>query len=72
MLIVDDSQINIVAINALLQGALDIPTDYALSGSITLEKVKRRVEDVLSGRGQMFKLLLLDFSMPGMDGPEVA
>ena len=44
----------------------------ATSGSQALNFIQERIEDVFQGKGKMFRLILLDYSMPEMDGPTVA
>jgi CheY-like chemotaxis protein len=68
VLLVDDEQMNIEVIKAMLdeQG---IAADVALSGSIALSLLEQRCEEVYMGGAPMYKLVLLDYSMPDMDGP---
>ena len=47
----------------------------ASSGERALELVKERIRKYVDSNGEeqvLYKLILLDFSMPGMDGPEVS
>ena len=46
--------------------------DIALSGSEALNLVKKRFEQISGGEAKMYRLILLDYSMPEMDGPTVA
>ena len=43
-----------------------------MSGAQALSLLKKRVEKVIAGEAEMYKLFLLDYSMPEMDGPQVA
>ena len=71
ILIVDDEILNIEVIGLLLLGK-KIVTDSALSGNEALEKIKERAKFVKDGSGEMFKIILLDYCMPEIDGPETA
>ena len=46
-----------------------IQTDFALSGKSALRLIRQRFEQAKSNESLMYKLVLLDFSMPEMDGP---
>ena len=46
--------------------------DTALSGCVALELIKKRLNLVLQGRAIMYKFILMDYSMPEMDGPQTA
>ena len=39
---------------------------------MAIEQVEKRISLVGKGEAEMYKVILLDFSMPFMDGPEVA
>ena len=47
-------------------------TEAALSSKQALEKIKERAGLVKDGKGDMFKLILLDYYMPETDGLETA
>ena len=50
-----------------------IMSDRALSGAQAINLFRKRIEQLKSDPSTtMYKLILLDYSMPGMDGPEVA
>ena len=66
-LVVDDDLMNIDVLQAMLC-SLNVKSDKALSGEIALKLIQDRIQ---SGEG-MYKLILLDYSMPGMNGPETA
>ena len=44
----------------------------ATSGIEAIGIIENRIADTLFGQGKMFKIILLDYSMPEMDGPAVA
>ena len=71
ILAVDDDPLNIFVIDALLREA-GIPCDSANSGASALKLIKERIVAYSRGEAPLYKLILLDYSMPGMDGPEVA
>ena len=73
-LTVDDDLMNVEVINQLLE-AYGVHSESALSGQRAIDMVKRRIELVQEDKAtryQVFKLILLDYSMPEMNGPEVA
>ena len=43
--------------------------DFALNGKRALELIDERLELVYAHVGTMYHLILLDYSMPEMDGP---
>ena len=48
---------------------IHIPTDSALNSADSLTLIRIRLEEVLEGRANMYKLILLDYSIDEMDGP---
>jgi len=71
VLVVDDEPMNIEVMRAMLdQKGIEI--DCALNGKIALKLIQQRFEQVRAKQGRMYRLILLDFSMPEMDGPELA
>ena len=64
VLIVDDCPFNIVAIQSLMQ-QFNIKCDYATNGQDAFDSVKNR----LTLDKTIYKLILMDFSMPVVDGP---
>ena len=46
-------------------------SEKAISGSDAIRLIDDRIMEYLTMDTPMFKLILLDFSMPDMDGPEV-
>jgi len=65
ILIVDDDSFNIVAIQSLLQ-QFNLKSDYCNDGKEAIEMVKKR----LKSDDPMYKLILMDYSMPDCDGPQ--
>lgn len=74
ILVVDDDPMNIFVISELL-GMDDIKCDKALNGAEAIRMVRERMEEFAAdttGSATLYRLILLDYSMPGMDGPDVA
>ena len=65
ILIVDDDSFNIVAIQSLLQ-QFNLKSDYCNDGKEAIEMVKKRSKS----DDPMYKLILMDYSMPDCDGPQ--
>ena len=63
VLIVDDNQFNQMALATLLQ-QFNLSADVASDGFQAYEAVQQRFESVWP----MYGLILMDYSMPGMDG----
>ncbi len=63
--------LNIEVIGLLLLGK-QIMIESALSGPEALEKIKERAKFVKDGTDEMFKIILLDYCMPEVDGPETS
>ena len=61
-----------IEVIAFMLSELDVTNDRALSGSIAIELVKERIQLVCQGQASMYKVIILDFCMPGIDGPGVA
>ena len=72
ILIVDDDIINLEVHEAMIHQMKHIKSDTALSGPIAIELIKERLEKVLEGQATMYKFILMDYSMPEMDGPQTA
>ena len=47
-----------------------LKSDTALSGYIAIELIKERLNKVLKEEAFMYKFILMDYSMPEMDGPQ--
>ena len=65
VLIVDDNPFNIVAMQSLLE-QFNVQSDYCNDGSEAIKLVQDRGKDLNS---PMYKLILMDYSMPECDGP---
>ena len=70
-LVVDDELYNIEVMKALISESMNISCDVALNGHEALKLFRERLRDVESGRGEMYKVCFLDYSMPHMDGIEL-
>ena len=64
-------QINIEILKDIL-GISKIACDQALSGTLALQMIQNRIQKVKEGTAEIYKVILLDFSMPVMDGPTTA
>ena len=74
VLVVDDEPLNIEVMCGMLESK-GLTCDSALNGPRALTLFQNRIEQVIEGKANansMYKLVLLDFSMPVMDGPKVA
>ena len=71
ILICDDDSFSIMAVKGLLT-QFGLENDTASSGEYAISLIKQRLESCLEdgsdGPG-MYKLIVMDYSMPGMDGP---
>ena len=67
VLIIDDSNFNIESVKLMLK-QMNITSNSAINGIEGLEKVRQRAKQTDS----MYSLILLDYSMPLMDGPQAA
>ena len=59
----------------MLQGLLlqqDFESESAICEQKAIELVKKRIQEVKIGEAEMYKIVLLDYSMPGIGGIEVA
>ena len=68
ILIVDDNCFNIIALEELFSQNFNLNIDSANDGEQALKKVKQKYRV----QGETYKLILMDFSMPLMDGPTSA
>ena len=70
-MVVDDEPMNIEMMRSMLI-EMGYKGDSASQGYEALGLIKERNQLVNQGKASMYKLILLDFSMPDIDGPEVA
>ena len=68
MLVVDDEAMNVEVLVSMLR-EMGIESDSCLGAIFALPIVMDRIKKVQEGTAQMYKLVLLDYSMPQMDGP---
>ena len=68
MLVVDDDLMNIEVLQSMLVSK-GIMSESALDGKIALKMLQTRIEAVYKGEAQMYQIILLDYSMPELDGP---
>ena len=68
ILIVDDNFFNILAIKGILKPQHNLESDYATCGQDAIVQFKVKYQRT----GSNYKLILMDYSMPEMDGPEAA
>lgn len=71
VLLIDDEPINIEVLNGMFN-VLGMTCDSASSGPEGVAIVSRRLELVRRNKARMYSLICLDYSMPEMDGPQVA
>ena len=71
ILVVDDEQMNIEVMRAMIfEHGYDV--DEASSGADAVSLFEQRIELAKKGVAKMYKIIFLDYSMPIMDGPQVA
>lgn len=67
VLVVDDESFNIIVIRNQFK-KLGLGCNSSLSTAKVLELLSERIEKVKKGEAEMYKLLLIDYSMPELDG----
>ena len=72
-MIVDDDIMNQIALESVVNG-IGVKSDKAISGFQAIEMFKSRISaHKLNGAlAPLYKVMLIDYSMPGMSGPELA
>ena len=68
VLIVDDDPMNIEVMQAMLD-QLGITHDCAMNGKMAVKLVEDRIELCRQAEASIYKIVLLDYSMPDTDGP---
>ena len=68
VLVVDDDPMNIEVIQAMLS-QLGIPSDRAMNGKTAIRLIQERISLCEQEDATMYTIVLLDYSMPDMDGP---
>lgn len=71
VLVVDDQPLNIEVIRAMLANK-GFSIDYAVSEKHALKKIKKRMKLHMTEKVSMYQLIMLDYSMPEVDGPVFA
>ena len=72
VLIVDDCNLNVQILTGILSHN-EITSNFVLSGFAALTKLTERIEEIESNEEhEMYRVILLDYSMPIMDGLETA
>ena len=72
IMIVDDNVMNIAVFQAMLT-EMNQKSDKALNGKEALQLVPERIEKIRAGEQvQMYTLLIVDYNMPVVDGPQFA
>ena len=70
VLIVDDEYMNVFCLSGQLKG-LGIKSDTTMISTEALSIFEDRIAKVVARKADMYKLCLLDYSMPEMDGLEL-
>ena len=70
ILVVDDDPLNLEILQGMIECmSSDIQCDTASSGANALTLIEIRLKEVIAGNAPMYKAILMDYSMPEMDGP---
>ena len=67
IIIAEDCEFNLTALNCILQ-TFNLKADLVMNGRDALNAVVNR----LNQGAEMYKLIVLDFCMPELDGPQAA
>ena len=69
-MIVDDEVMNLEVHKTMILNMKNLRSDTALSGAIALDLIRARLTKVLQRRATMYRFILMDYSMPDMNGPQ--
>ena len=72
VLIVDDDPMNIEVLTSMFLSMRNMQSDTALSSFEALNLIRTRLAEVIQGRATMYKMIMLDYSIDEMDGPQIA
>ena len=53
----------------MISSMRNMQSDCALNSSDALSFIRTRLNEVLEGRANMYKIIMLDYSIDEMDGP---
>ncbi|CDW71973.1 multi-sensor hybrid histidine kinase [Stylonychia lemnae] len=69
ILIVDDTVFNVEILSIILKDMFKLESDKAFCGNQAIKMIQERAElQDMDNRVQMYKFILMDINMPGMDG----
>ena len=69
-LVVDDESMNVFCMRGMLKN-LGITSDSTMVSTRAVKLVEDRIAKVKEGKAEMYKILLIDYSMPDFDGLEL-
>ena len=69
-LVVDDESMNVFCMRGMLKN-LGISSDSTMVSTRAVKLVEDRIAKVKEGKAEMYKILLIDYSMPEFDGLEL-
>ena len=63
---------NIEVLTSMFLNMRNMKSDTALSSFEALSLIRTRLAEVIQGRATMYKMILLDYSIDEMNGPQIA
>ena len=72
MLIVDDTEFNIIPVERMLKNHFNIDVDKAQNGQIAVDMFKQRLSKPCRCAAKTYRLILMDLSMPVLGGEEAS
>ena len=72
MLIVDDTEFNIIPVERMLKNHFDIDVDKAGNGLIAVDMFKKRLAKPCKCATKAYRLILMDLSMPVLNGEDAS